>query len=337
MNFSSFARKAALSVALVSTFASAQLMSGKNFEVVRVEKTPITQGHVDSLANILAMQQAQGRQLPPEAMKQVRFAVVENLVGQELVKLEIQKRGLKAPAAKVDSVMKLFKRQFKDDAAFNAELKKSGITNAQFKEKIEQQVLTEQILEKEVPYPAAPTEKEMQAYWELNKKKVQVNDTISGAWIYLNTKSGAKDFADKKELLKGLAAQVRLSKAPFAQLAAQYSDDPEAKKNGGVINKFVAKSKGDAFVKGIAKLNVGDISDVIVMNDRVAIFMLTEKNDGKYESYKYQIEYILRVQAEQDRANQLREFLNGLAGKYKVQYLNKDYQPPQAIGAPAAK
>lgn len=333
MNISSFARRAALSVALVSTFASAQLMSGKNFEVVRVEKTSISQGHVDSLANILAQQQAPGRTLTADQMKQVRFAVVENLVGQELVKLEVQKRGLKAPAAKVDSVMKLFKRQFKDEATFNAELKKSGITNAQFKEKIEQQVLTEELLAKEVPYPAAPTEKEMQAYWELNKKKVQVNDTISGAWIYLNTKSGAKDFADKKELLKGLAAQVRLSKAPFAQLAAQYSDDPEAKKTGGVVSKFTAKSKGDAFAKGIAKLKVGDISDVIVMNDRVAIFMLTEKNDGQYDSYKYQIEYILRVQAEQDRANSLRNYLDGLAGKFKVQYLNKDYQPPQAIGA----
>ncbi len=333
MNFSSFVRRAAVSVALVSTFASAQLMSGKNFEVIRVEKTPITQGHVDSLAAILAQQQAPGRTLTAEQMKTVRFAVVENLVGQELMKLEIKKRGLKAPQAKVDSVMKLFKAQFKDEAMFNAELKKSNITQAQFKEKIEQQVLTEQVLEKEVPYPPAPTEKQMQAYWELNKNKVQVNDTISGAWIYLNTKSGAKDFNDKKELLKGLAAQVRLSKAPFAQLAAQYSDDPEARKNGGVISKFTAKSKGDAFAKAVAKLKVGEISDVIVMNDRIAVFMLTEKNDGQYDSYKYQIEYILRVQAEQDRANTLRKFLDGLAGKYKVQYLNKDYQPPQAIGA----
>lgn len=332
MRFSSCFHRVVLSAALATGLASAQLMSGKNFEVVRVEKVGISQGRVDSLAQILAQQQAGGRQVPPEAMQQVRWAVVDNLVGQELLKLEIKKLGLKAAPAKVDSLMKLFKAQFQTEAKFNAELKKSGITQAQFREKIEQQLLTEQILEKEIPYPPAPTEKEKQAYWELNKKKVAINDTISGAWIYLKTKSNAKDFNDKKELLKGLAAQVRLAKAPFATLAAQYSDDAEAKKTGGVISKFTAASKGKNFSAAVNKMKVGDISDVIVMDDRVAIFMLTEKNDGKYDSYKHQIEYILRMQAEQERAKKLKAYLDSLAKKYKVQYLNKDYTPPEAIG-----
>ena len=336
MHLSSFIRKSAFLMALVSSVSFAQLMSNKNFDVIRVEKTGISQGHVDSLATILAQTQARGQQIPPEAMKQVRFAVVENLVGQELIKLEIKKRGLKAPKAKIDSLVRIFKSQFPDEAKFNAELKKSGISMTQFREKIEQQLLTENILEKEVPYPAAPTEKEKQAYWELNKKKVAINDTISGAWIYLNTKN-SKNTNDQKELLKGLAAQVRLGKAPFATLAAQYSDDPDAKKTGGVLNRFVAKSKGDAFVKAVDKMKVGDISDVIVLKDKVLIFMLTEKNDGKYESYKHQIEYLLRLQAEQERAQSVRAFLNKLADKYKVQYLNKDYMPPEAIGAQGTK
>jgi hypothetical protein len=61
--------------------------------------------------------------------------------------------------------------------------------------------------------------------------------------------------------------------------------------------------------------------------------MLTEKNDGKYESYKHQIDYILRVQAEQDRQMQLKAYLDGLGKVYKVQYLDKKYTPPEAIGA----
>ena len=99
-----------------------------------------------------------------------------------------------------------------------------------------------------------------------------------------------------------------------------------------MISKFTAASKGKNFVSAVNKMKVGDISDVIVMDDRVAIFMLTEKNDGKYDSYKHQIEYILRMQAEQDRAKKLKAYLDSLAKKYKVQYLNKDYTPPEAIG-----
>ena len=150
--------------------------------------------------------------------------------------------------------------------------------------------------------------------------------------IYTKGKS-KQEIEDAKDMLKGLAAQVRSKKATFAQLAAMYSDDQTAKKTGGVMSKFVAKSKGDAFVKAVNKIKVGEITEVYTDKDGVAIFMLTEKNDGKYESYKHQIDYILRVQAEQDRQAQLKAYLDGLGKTYKVQYLDPKYTPPQAIGA----
>ena len=320
-------------VLLMSAFASAQLMNGKSFDVIRVEKVGISAGKIDSLAKMLGEQQFRGKKLNEEMMTQLRYAVIDNLVGQELIKLECKKQGIKVPAAKVDSVATLFKAQFGSEANFQAELKKSNTTMAQFKEKIEDQLKSEIILEKKVPYPAEPTEKQRQAFWELNKSKVAVNDTVSGARIFISTKGKkAQEINDAKDMLKGLAAQVRSKKATFAQLAAIYSDDPEAKKTGGVMSKFIAKSKGDGYVKAIAKMNVGDISDIINEKDGISIFMLTEKNDGKYESYKHQIDYILRVQAEQDRQMQLKAYLDGLGKVYKVQYLDKKYTPPEAIG-----
>jgi parvulin-like peptidyl-prolyl isomerase len=322
-----------LAVALAAGFASAQLMNSKSLDVIRVEKTGISAGKIDSLAQMLAAQQFRGKKVNEETMTQVRYAVIDNLVGQELVKLECKKQGIKVSKAKVDSLTALFKKQFPSEDAFQKELKKSNTTMAQFKEKIEDQLKSEQLLEKKVPYPKDPTEKQKEAFWELNKSKAQINDTISGARIYMSTKGKSKqEIEDAKEVLKGLAAQVRTKKATFAQLAAVYSDDPEAKKTGGVMNKFLAKSKGDAFAKAVAKIKVGEITDVVVEKDGVSIFMLTEKNDGKYESYKHQIDYILRVQAEQDRQMQLKAYLDGLAKVYKVQYLDKKYTPPQAIG-----
>ena len=323
-----------LAVALAAGVASAQLLNSKSLDVIRVEKTGISAGKIDSLAQMLAAQQFHGKKVNEETMTQVRYAVIDNLVGQELVKLECKKQGIKVSKAKVDSLTALFKKQFPSEDAFQKELKKSNTTMAQFKEKIEDQLKSEQLLEKKVPYPKDPTEKQKEAFWELNKSKAQINDTISGARIYMSTKGKSKqEIEDAKEVLKGLAAQVRSKKATFAQLAAVYSDDADAKKTGGVMNKFIAKSKGDAFAKAVAKIKVGEMTDVIVDKDGVSIFMLTEKNDGKYESYKHQIDYILRVQAEQDRQMQLKAYLDGLGKVYKVQYLDKKYTPPEAIGA----
>ena len=326
--------RGAAAVLLTAGIASAQLLNTKSMDVIRVEKTGISGGKIDSLATMLGAQQAPGQKLTDEMMTQLRYAVVDNLVGQELIKLEAKKMGIKVASSKVDSLTTLFKKQFPSEEAFQKELKKSNTTMKQFKEKIEDQLKSEQILEKKVPYPDAPTEKQLLAFWELNKTKVAINDTISGARIFISTKGkSAQEINDAKDMLKGLAAQVRSKKATFAQLAAMYSDDVETKKMGGIMNKFLAKSKSAAFAKAVGKLKVGEISEVITENDGVSIFMLTEKNDGKFESYKHQIDYILRVQAEQERQAKLKAYLDELGKTYKVQYLDKKYEPPQAIGA----
>ncbi len=326
--------RGAAAVLLTAGIASAQLMNSKSLDVIRVEKTGISGGKIDSLATMLGQQQAPGQKLTDEMMTQLRYAVVDNLVGQELIKLEAKKMGIKVASSKVDSLTNLFKKQFPSEDAFQKELKKTNTTMAQFKSKIEDQLKSEVILEKKVPYPEPPTEKQLQAFWELNKTKVAINDTISGARIFISTKGkSAQEINDAKDMLKGLAAQVRSKKATFAQLAAVYSDDKEAKKTGGIMNKFLAKNKGANFAKAVAKIKVGEISEVITDNDGVSIFMLTEKNDGKFDSYKHQIDYILRVQAEQERQAKLKAYLDELGKTYKVEYLDKKYQPPQAIGA----
>ena len=322
-----------LAVAMAAGIASAQLLNSKSIDVIRVEKTGFSAGRIDSLTQALALQQFQGKKVNDETMTQVRYAVIDNLVGQELVKLECKKQGIKVPASRVDSLSTLFKKQFPSEDVFQKQLKQSGQTMAQFKEKIEDQLKSEELLKKKVPFPKDPTEKQKEAFWELNKDKAVINDSISGARIWVSTKGKkAQEINDTKDMLKRLAAQVRTKKATFAQLAAIYSDDKDAKKNGGMMPKFVAKSKGDAFVKAVNKIKVGEITDVITDKDGVYIFMLAERNDGKYESYKVLIEYYLRLQAEQDRQMKLKAYLDELAKVYKVQYLDKKYTPPQAIG-----
>jgi parvulin-like peptidyl-prolyl isomerase len=328
-----FMRAGLFSLFLVSA-VQAQLLSGGNLSVIKVGGVGISQGKVDSLVKQLAQAQAPGRNIPPETMTQLRWAVIDNLVGQELLKSEITKQGLKAEAKKVDSLTKLFKSQFPSEEIFKQELKKSGTTEAEFKKKIENQLLADQVLEKKIPYPKDPTDKEKKDYWEQHKHEAIISDSISGARIVLNIAKGenAQAIQDKKDILKGYAAQVRTKKANFASVAAQVSEDPNAKKDGGVMTRFLPKDQGAEFVNAIKNLKIGDISEPFVQNGKVAIFMLSEKNDGKYESYEYQIDYILRVEAERKRQLAIKDYLDLLAKTYKVQYLNKEYTPPEAIG-----
>jgi hypothetical protein len=333
-------------VFLLALSAYAQLKGGGNLDVIKVGNVGISQQKIDSLVKQVAQAQAQarapGQNIPSEAMTQLRWFVIDNFVGEELLKAEIAKQGLKADVKKVDSLVTLFKKQFPSDDVFKQKLKETGISEAEFKKKIENQVLADQILEKKVPYPKEPTDKEKRDYWEKYKDRAIINDSISGIKIVLNIAKGesAQEIQNKKDVLKGYAARARMAKASpmviaeqFSMIAAGISEEPNAKKDGGVMVRFLPKSQGAEFEKAIKTLKVGEVSEPFVQSgNKVVIFMMTEKNDGKFESYEYQIDYSLRLDAEANRQLAVKNYLNQLAKTYKVQYLNKDYTPPEAIG-----
>jgi len=331
-------------VFLLAFAAHAQLLSGGNFDVIKVNGVGISQGKVDSLVRQLALAQGQGQNVSPEMMTQIRWLVVNQLVGQELVKAEIAKQGLKVNAKKVDSLVAVLKKQFPNDAAFKQELKKTNSTEADFRKYVENQLLADQLLEKKIPYPKDPTDKEKKDYWEKHKHEAIISDTVGGIRIVLNIAKGEspQEIKNKQDLLRGYAAQARMAKVSlmalmeqFAMMAARISEDANAKKDGGIMKKFLPKSQGNDFANAIKNLKVGAISDPFVQDgNKVVMFMLTEKNDGKFESYEHEIDYILRLEAERSRQMATKNYLDQLSKSYKVQYLNKDYTPPPeaAIG-----
>jgi parvulin-like peptidyl-prolyl isomerase len=280
-------------------------------------------------------------------MEQVRYAVIDNLVGQEMLRLEANRQKLVANPKKVDSLITVFKSQFPSEDVFKKELKKSGASLADFREKVERQVVADMLLEKVVPYPADPTEATKKAYFDKHKSEAVISDTVAGVQIYLKVEKSdnAQALADKKQILSGLAAQWRTKRGPnlmtnaqaFQVMAAQYSDEADAKTTGGLMKPFLPKEMGAEFEKAVKGLKVGDVSDVYQTKNSVGIFLLSEKNDGKYESYAHKVDYIIRMEKERDRQEAIKAYLDGLSKTIPVQYLNKDYTPPQAIGAGAKK
>lgn len=89
--------RGAAALLLTASIASAQLMNSKSLDVIRVEKTGISAGKIDSLAKMLGEQQFRGKKIDDQTMTQLRYAVIDNLVGQELIKLECKKQGIKVP------------------------------------------------------------------------------------------------------------------------------------------------------------------------------------------------------------------------------------------------
>jgi hypothetical protein len=73
------------------------------------------------------------------------------LVGQELVKLECERQGIIVSSERIELLIKQFKSQYKSEYDFQMALEKNNSTMAQFRERIENQLKSEDLLGKEVP------------------------------------------------------------------------------------------------------------------------------------------------------------------------------------------
>jgi peptidyl-prolyl cis-trans isomerase SurA len=268
----------------------------------------------------------------------VKQMAIETLVSGELVRLEINARNIKPKKADVDAAIANMKNQAGGEKNLNEYIKKMGLSQASFTKKIEEQLASEQILSQVIPAPKEPTDADRLKFFNENKSKLPINDTIAGYQIYL--KSDANDNADsleaKKDLLNGWAAMVRAKKADIRQLAAEYSDDPQAKKDGGVVEPAPLKSFGAQMEQVVKTLKVGEVSKAFNGKNGLTIFMLAEKNDGTFESNKYKIDMALRMQQEQEYAEKIKTFVGGLAKKYNVQYLDARYKPTAQGAAPSS-
>ena len=73
-----FVSRGILTVALAAGIASAQLLNSKSLDVIRVEKTGISAGKIDSLAKMLGEQQFRGKKIDDQTMTQLRYAVISS-------------------------------------------------------------------------------------------------------------------------------------------------------------------------------------------------------------------------------------------------------------------
>ena len=80
------------------------------------------------------------------------------------------------------------------------------------------------------------------------------------------------DLADEQALLRDVVAQF-LSGASFADLAARYSEH-ESAAQGGAIDSAAQEAMGPAFARVVARLEQGEVSDVVRLPQGLALVLL---------------------------------------------------------------
>jgi parvulin-like peptidyl-prolyl isomerase len=323
MRFSNFLR--VFHVFVVAGVLSLFSLTTANTPVIQVGPNVITQERIDSLTFLLAQRQAPNQPLPPEQRGYLSRMVASNLIGQELVQLEVQRLQITAQKKSVDSLFALFKSNFPNPQDFQEALQRSGQTEQQLREKISLEVRSQELLKQELSTLEQPTEASMKAFFTENKAKFPVNDTLRASQIVLQS-TGPSQREQLEKIRKGLDTIPDLDKRVelFLRLASQ-TQTPNAKR-GGDLGPFKRGDFLPAFDKAIESLNVGDVSQVFETPLGTHLVLMTVKNDGQYRNYRLQIMQILIEEQSAKNQEALQKYLQKLADRHKVTYLNPEYR-----------
>src|SRR6185436_18409681 len=182
----------------------------------------------------------------------VKANAVKALLAQREWELEGESMGIKVTDQEIETQLNQKKEQFglTDEQKYQAELAKAGITDAQVRDQVRIEILTNKIYEA-VTKKVTVTDADVQAYYDQNATKYQQPESREVRHILVKSEAQAQKLHDQIE-----------NGADFAALAKKYTQDTASKADGGKITAFKGRTV-QAFDDFVFSAKTGELSDPI--------------------------------------------------------------------------
>ena len=312
---------------------------GPGAVVITVGPNKIQKKQIDTLVSLMVKSK---KTIEPDPREKAALEkmIATNLIGQELLDLEAKRLNVKAEEKDIDSMFRYFRGNFPDAATFSLALKEAGDTEASLKNKLARQIKADKILSGQVQKVERPTDKEMQDFYAQHKAMFPVSDSLRACQIVLIVNADTKPsqatemkaaLEKAREELSKDSADVDALLTRFLVAARQMSQGPEGK-DGGDLQRFKPTDMKAEFQKNVVKLKVGQMSQVFRTPLGWHLVLLTERYDGKFESYRLQVARLVVAEKASQTAKNLKKYLQTLAGRYPIKYLEQAYRDTSSAG-----
>jgi len=224
--------------------------------------------------------QKQGTQLPERGILEKQ--VLERMIQEKLQVQFAKENGVRVDDAQMESALQRIAQQNKFDslAAFRTKLEKDGIDFARFREEIRGEILSVRLREREVDSKLFISDSDIEAYLDTQAKQGNRGEQLQLAHILIVVPEQAT-----AENLRGLqrraeeALQKLRAGAPFAQVAAGYSDARDALQ-GGMIGWRPSNELPSLFADALAALQPGQLSGILRSPSGFHILKLLDRRNN---------------------------------------------------------
>ena len=245
--------------------------------VVVVNDEVITRHELGERARVATAQlRKQGAPLPPPKVleKQMLERMITDRVQLQFAKetgLHIDDTELDRAIGRIASENKLSLQQLR------AALEKDGVTFAKFREDIRDEITLARLREREVESRITVTEGEIDNFIRTQQGAAARGDDYNLSHILINVpeKASPETIQARRERAEQALSQLK-SGADFRQVAATFSDAPDALK-GGVLGWRNASRLPSLFVEALQGLEPGNVSPILRSPNGFHILRLNER------------------------------------------------------------
>ena len=265
-----------------------------------------------------------GKSLDDSQMLRIKKKILENLIDQELLYQESQKRGINVDEAEINEQLGKIKKRFPSEAAFKAALKQANLSEATVSSQIKRGLVIKELIDKQVIEKINVLNKELRTYYETNQGSFKQPEQVRASHILIKVSPEA-DKSQKIGARKKIEEiQNKLKKGEdFAALAKKFSEGPSSDK-GGDLGYFNRGQMVKSFEKAAFALKPGEVSGIIETKFGYHLIKVVDKKPEhimKYEEIKDRLRQYLKQQKTKEK---LDIFIEELKGKAKVErFLNE--------------
>ena len=270
--------------------------------VAHVNGVAITkQELIDRAESMRAQMAGMGAPAPPQSEDFYR-AMLDQLIGAELLFAEAKKRGLVPSDA--EAAAQLAQLKSKNPEQFAKGLAARGVTEKELVADLAQNLAIQKLINTDVTAAVKVSDEAARKFYQDNLKLMKRPAQVRVRHILINAAQSAS--ADEKKAARGKAEGIleRLKGgADFAAVARETSDDNGSKNEGGLLPWLGPGQTVPAFEKAAFALKPKELSGVVESPFGFHILKLEERRDAStvpFEEARPQIEQLVGRQQARD-------------------------------------
>lgn len=275
--------------------------------------------------------------------------VVNELIVKTLLDQEMDKRKIKVTDDDINQELKNIIDKIGSKEKFNEILKQNGITAAQFKKDLTEEVKIKKLVDSLSLVSVG--DGEVNKYYKANMDKFKYPDKVKASHILISAnpqeikemitssaegkklstsevdKKVNEEIASKAKKASELLAKVKQDPTSFAKVAKESSDDTMSAQQGGDLGYFSSQEMVEPFSKAAFSMKPNTISDVVQTPYGYHIILVTDRIKAGTEPLTKVKQEIKDYLENQEKVKILQTFVDSLKKNAKIEYKDPSFNP----------